>query len=143
MRPTSLPESFDRDEPVRGSSDRSFGVVFAVFFLLVGLAPLLHGRGPRYWAVAIGVAFLAVALAHPALLRPLNRLWTRLGLLLHRIVNPIVMGLLFFLVLTPFGTVLRLLGKDPLRRHFDRTATSYWILRTPPGPPPGTMTQQF
>jgi hypothetical protein len=143
MRPTSLPESFDRDEPVHGGSDRSFGLVFTAVFLLVGLAPLLHGRGPRYWALSIGVAFLAVALVRPALLGPLNRLWTRFGLLLHGIVNPIVMGLLFFLVLTPFGIGLRLLGKDPLRRHFDRTAGSYWIRRTPPGPPPGTMTQQF
>jgi hypothetical protein len=143
MPSTSLPESFDRDEPVRGSSDRSFGVVFTALFLLVGLSPLWHGRGPRYWAIVIGVAFLAIALARPALLRPLNRLWTQFGLLLHKIVNPIVMGLLFFLILTPFGLVLRMLGKDPLRRHFDRAASSYWILRTPPGPPPGTMTQQF
>jgi hypothetical protein len=143
MRPINLPESFDRDEPVRGGSDRSFGLVFTTFFLLVGLAPLLHGRGPRYWAVAVAVAFLAVALGRPGLLQPLNRLWTRFGLLLHKIVNPIVMGLLFFLILTPFGLVLRMLGKDPLRRQFDRAASSYWILRTPPGPPPGTMTQQF
>ncbi len=66
-----------------------------------------------------------------------------MGLLLHGIVNPVVMGLLFFLVLTPFGLGLRLLGKDPLHRHFDRMAGSYWIRRSPPGPPPGTMTQQF
>ena len=143
MRPTNLPESFDRDEPVRGSSDRSFGLVFTALFLLIGVAPLLHGRGPRYWAIAIGVAFLAIALARPALLQPLNQLWTRFGLLLHHIVNPIVMGLLFFLVLTPFGVGMRLLGKDPLRRRFDRTAGSYWIPRTPPGPPPETMTHQY
>ena len=143
MRPSNLPESFERDEPAHGSSDRSFGLVFTAFFLLVGLAPLLHGRGARYWAVAVGAAFLVVALARPGLLHPLNRLWTWFGLLLHKIVNPIVMGMLFFLILTPFGTALRLLGKDPLDREFDRAASSYWILRTPPGPPPGTMSQQF
>ena len=143
MPPTNLPESFERDEPPHGSSDRSFGFVFTGFFLLVGLAPLLHSLSPRYWSVAIAGAFLVITLARPALLHPLNGLWTKLGLLLHMIVNPIVMGMLFFLILTPFGVALRLLGKDPLRRHFDRTADSYWVLRTPPGPPPATMTQQF
>ena len=143
MRTTNLPESFDRDEPVHGSSDRSFGLVFTGLFLVIGLAPLLHGRGVRYWAVAVAAAFLAVALARPSLLHPMNRLWTAFGLLLHKIVNPIVMGMLFFVVLTPFGTALRLLGKDPLRRHFDRSAGSYWIPRTPPGPLPQSMKHQF
>ena len=123
MRPTSLPESFERDEPAHGGSDRSFGLVFTALFLLIGLAPLLHGRGARYWSM--------------------NRVWTQFGLLLHKIVNPIVMGLLFFLILTPFAAGLRILGKDPLRRRFDPAAGSYWIPRDPPGPPPRTMTQQF
>jgi hypothetical protein len=143
MRPTSLPESFERDEPAHGGSDRSFGLVFTALFLLIGLAPLLHGRGVRYWSIAIAAAFLVVALARPALLGPMNRLWTQFGLLLHKIVNPIVMGLLFFLILTPFAAGLRILGKDPLRRRFDPAAGSYWIPRDPPGPPPRTMTQQF
>jgi hypothetical protein len=143
MRPTSLPESFDREEPVKGSSNRSFGLVFTALFLIIGLAPLLHGRGPRYWSLVISAAFLAVTLIRPDLLQPLNTLWTKFGLLLHKIVNPIVMGLLFFLILTPFGTALRLMGKDPLSRRFDPAASSYWIPRQPPGPPPGTMTQQF
>jgi hypothetical protein len=143
MARAALPESFERDEPVHGSSDRSFGLVFTVVFLLIGFAPLLHGRPLRPWSVAIAVAFLAVSLVRPALLKPLNKLWTKFGLLLHRIVNPIVMGAIFFLAITPFGVVMRLVGKDPLRRSFDPGAASYWIVRTPPGPPPQSMSNQF
>jgi hypothetical protein len=139
----SNPISKDEDEPVHGSSDRTFGLVFTAFFLLVGLAPLLHGRALRPWSVALGLAFLAVALVRPALLAPLNRLWTRFGLLLHRIVNPIVMAVMFFVALTPFAMVLRLMGKDPLRRRREPAASTYWIARTPPGPTPKSMTNQF
>jgi hypothetical protein len=143
MGRTDLPESFERDEPVHGSSDRSFGLVFTALFLIVGLAPLLHGRPVRLWSIALAAAFLGVALGRASLLAPLNRLWTRFGLLLHRVVNPIVMGAIFYLAITPFGIVMRLAGKDPLRRGFDRTAASYWIDRTPPGPPPQSMSNQF
>ncbi len=136
-------EAFDREEAVKGSSDRGFGIVFTVVFAIIGLWPLIHANGPRWWSLAIALALLAVALARPALLAPLNRVWMRFGLLLHRIVNPVVMGLLFYLVLTPFGFVLRMLGKDPLRRSFDPTARSYWIPRSPPGPLPDTMKNQF
>lgn len=143
MGHTDLPESFERDEPVRGSSDRSFGFVFTILFLVIGFAPLLHGRPVRLWSVALAAAFLVVSLARPMLLAPLNRLWTRFGLLLHRIVNPIVMGAIFYLAITPFGVAMRLIGKDPLRHGFDRNATSYWIDRTPPGPVPQSMSNQF
>ena len=139
----ALPESFDRDEPVRGSSDRGFGLVFTAFFLIMGLAPLLHGRGARWWSIALALLFLVVALVRPAWLAPLNWVWTRFGLLLHRIVNPIVMGLLFFLILTPVGAVMRLLGQDPLHRKFDRVATTYWVTRTKDDPKPETMVNQF
>jgi hypothetical protein len=138
-----LPESFERDETPHGSSDRSFGLVFTALFLVIGLAPVLHDRPVRLWSIALAAVFLAVALARPTLLAPLNRLWTRFGLLLHKIVNPIVMGAIFYLAITPFGVVMRLIGKDPLRRGFDRKAESYWIDRTPPGPPPQTMSNQF
>lgn len=136
-------EAFDREEPVKGSSDRGFGIVFTVVFAVIGLWPLIHGNGPRLWSLAVAFALLAVSLARPALLAPLNRLWMRFGLLLHRIVNPAVMGMLFYLVLTPFGCAMRLLGKDPLRRRFDPSAGSYWIPRSPPGPLPDTMKNQF
>jgi hypothetical protein len=143
MPQVALPESFERDEPVHGSSDRGFGFVFTAVFLLIGLAPLLHGRPIRIWSLVVAAAFLAVSLIRPGLLQPLNRLWTKFGLLLHRIVNPVVMGAIFFLAITPFGVVMRLLGKDPLRRRFEPGSTSYWIVRTPPGPSPQSMSNQF
>jgi hypothetical protein len=84
-----------------------------------------------------------VALARPALLAPINRLWTRFGLLLHHIVNPIVMGLMFYLAITPIGVLMRLLGKDPLKRRFDPAAATYWIQRQPGDPKSQTMINQF
>jgi hypothetical protein len=143
MRQTALPESFERDEPQRTSSDRSFGLVFAGVFLIVGLGPLVHGGGVRWWSLAVALAFLLVAFIRPAILAPLNRVWTLFGLLLHKVMNPLVMGLMFYVALTPLALVMRLAGKDPLRRRFDGAASTYWIRREPPGPEPGSMSNQF
>ncbi|MBZ5609643.1 MAG: hypothetical protein LAP38_15385 [Acidobacteriia bacterium] len=139
----SAHEDFSRQAEAKGSSDRTFGVVFAVFFALLGLAPLRTHHSIRWWALAVSLVFLALAVLRPAWLHPFNRLWTQLGLLLGRVVSPIVMGLLFFLVVTPVGFLLRLLGKDPLRLAPDPGASTYWIERRPPGPPPETMANQF
>ena len=136
-------ESYERSEDVHGSSDRSFGIVFAVVFCVIGLLPLAFGGGARLWSLGVGVAFLLVAVVAPAVLAPLNRLWLRFGLLLHRIVSPLVLGIMFFVVITPMALVMRALGKDLLRLRFDRAAASYWIDRTPPGPPPESMKDQF
>ena len=140
----SMHESFEREDSIGPGSDRAFGLVFAVFFAIVAVWPLLFGDGGvRMWALIIAAGFVAVALLRASLLRPLNRLWTRFGLLLHRVVNPLVMGLMFYVVITPAALIMRVLGKDPMRRGFDRTATSYWIERNPPGPAPDTMPRQF
>lgn len=136
-------ERLSREPEVRGSSDRSFGLVFATVFLAVGLWPLGRGGTLRVWALAVAGVFFAAALAGPSLLAPLNRLWTRFGLLLSKVTTPIVMGVLFYLVVTPTGLLMRLFGKDPLRLSRDRVAGSYWIHREPPGPSPETMTNQF
>lgn len=136
-------ERLIREETVRGSSDRSFGLVFTAVFAVIGLWPLLGGGGIRIWSLAIALAFLATASLRPMLLVPLNRLWTEFGLLLHHVVNPIIMALLFYLVVTPTGLVMRALGKDLLRLRFDRQAKSYWIERQPPGPTPEAMRDQF
>lgn len=136
-------ESFDRHEEVKGSSNRSLGLVFAAVFLIVALLPLLHGRPLRLWSLAVAAAFAIVALVLPRALTPLNRAWTRLSLILHRIVSPIVLGILFFVVITPLGLLMRLLGKDPLRLRRDPSAPTYWIERTPPGPKPETLSDQF
>jgi hypothetical protein len=136
-------ESFERDAPVQGSSNRTLGLVFAAVFAIVGVLPLVFGGAVRLWSLAVAGVFLAIALAAPALLGPLNRLWTRFGLLLHRIVSPVVLGIMFFLVVTPIGLVMRALGKDLLRLRFDKGARSYWLDRTPPGPPPESLSDQF
>jgi hypothetical protein len=136
-------EELTREHAVRGSSDRAFGIVFSVFFALAGLAPLLKHRPIRSWALVLGGLFLAVTIVRPVWLHPLNQGWIKLGLLLGRIVNPIVMGLLFFVVVAPTAVIFRLLGKDPLRLSLDASAGSYWIDRRPPGPSPQTMANQF
>jgi len=136
-------EDLTREEDVEGSSDRSFGVVFAAVFLIIAAWPLLSGGGLRWWAVIVAALFAAIAMAKPSLLSGLNRQWLKLGLLLGKIVSPVALGLLFYGVITPIGLVFRLAGKDPLRLKYDRGAESYWIRREPPGPPPDSMTNQF
>ena len=136
-------EDLSRQHEVKSSSERAFGFVFAVVFALVGLWPLAQGGALRLWALAVGAVFLVLALVWTAPLRPLNRLWTRLGLLLHAIVSPVVMGLLFFGTVLPIGLILRLSGKDLLNLRRDPAARSYWIERKPPGPQPETMIHQF
>lgn len=139
----STHEDFSRHPLAKGSSDRAFGMVFAVFFALVGLAPLRRQHAIRWWALAVGALFLAMAVMRPTWLQPFNRVWTKLGLILGRVMSPIVTGLLFFLIVTPMGFLVRLLGKDPLRLAADRGAGTYWIERRPPGPSPETMANQF
>jgi hypothetical protein len=132
-----------RAETTESSSDRSFGFVFAGFFALLAAYDAWHasGRWPFYLAIA-GV-FLLIALVRPQVLAPLNRLWTRLGLLLGRIVSPLMLGFIFYVVMTPIGLVMRLLRKDTLRLRGESGAGSYWIVREPPGPPGETMRDQF
>jgi Saxitoxin biosynthesis operon protein SxtJ len=136
-------EDLTREEEVEGSSDRSFGVVFAVVFLIVALLPLLHSGAVRWWSVGVSAAFAVVAFTVPSILAVPNRLWMKFGLLLAKIVSPIALGILFYLVFTPIGLLMRLSGKDPMRLKADPNAKSYWIDREPPGPPPQSMTNQF
>src|SRR5262245_29742449 len=135
-------ESFDRDD-VKVGSERSFGFVFAVVFAVVALWPLIGGREIRYWALAIALAFLAVALIRPAVLRPLNLLWFRFGLLLHHVVNPLVMGLIFLFGVVPTALVMRARGRDTLRLDAAKAAGTTWVERVPPGPAPDTMKNLF
>jgi hypothetical protein len=133
----------DRDTITRPSSNRTFGLVMAVFFVLVALLPLLRGHAVRLWALPLSALFLLAALVAPKILMPLNRAWTALGTLLHAVINPIVLGILFYLVFTPFGWVLRRMGKDFLRLRPAPDAQTYWITRQPPGPTPESMARQF
>ena len=136
-------ENFERAETVQRSSNRTFGLVFTVFFALIGFGPILRGHAIRWWAADLGGLFLVTALVSPCVLAPLNRGWTALGMLLHRITNPVVLGAFFYLGFAPFGWVLRRLGKDFLRLQRDPQAATYWLPRQPPGPAPDSMTNQF
>lgn len=145
-KPTFHENLSDRDE-VKAGSERSFGLVFAVVFIIVALWPLFTKADQegalRVWALVVAALFGVTALTMPRLLAPLNKLWFAFGLLLHKIVNPLIMGLLFFLTVTPIGLIMRALGKTPLKLGFDKQADSYWIHRDPPGPEAESMTRQF
>jgi hypothetical protein len=125
-------------------SDRSFGLTFVVVFAIIATWQAWAGRaGVAYTFAGLGIAILVVALARPAILHRLNHAWMRFGALLHKVVNPIVLGGIYFLVFTPCALVMRLAGRDALRRKLDGHAKSYWINRDPPGPPPDSLPNQF
>ncbi len=136
-------EDFSRKPEAPVGSERSFGIVFAAFFALLAAAPLIHGGEARWWALGVAAVFLAAALLAPRLLKPLNILWFKLGTVLHHVVTPVVMGLLFFVTVTPVGLLMRLSGKDPLRLKRPAGTASMWIPRQPPGPAPDSMRNQF
>jgi hypothetical protein len=136
-------ESYERPDITEGSSNRSFGIIFAILFAVVGLLPLYSGSSVRSWSLVTCTVFLLCALFLPSVLAPLNRAWSWFGLQLHKIVSPIVLGIMFFLVITPIGLAMRAFGKDPLRLKFDKVSNSYWIERMPPGPLPESFKDQF
>ena len=128
---------------VKGSSDRSFGLVFSVVFAIIALYPLLGSGTIRSWSLIVAGIFLLLALITPVVLAPANRLWMKFGELLHRIVSPVALGIVFYVTVLPTGILLRLLGKDPLRLRMDPTTESYWIMREPPGPAADSLNNQF
>ena len=136
-------ERLSAAEDIQGSSDRSFGNVMAVVFAVIGAWPLPFEGPPRWWALIVAALFCSLAFLRPAWLAPLNRLWFRFGLLLNKITSPLVMGLLFYGLITPYAYILRWLGKDLLRLRLDPSADNYWIERNPPGPAPETIKRQF
>jgi hypothetical protein len=136
-------ESYSRDDTVVGGSDRSFGLVMAVALALLSLLNWWHDGHSWRWTSGIAGFFLLLVLFYPAALKPLNALWLKFGLLLHKVVNPIVMALVFFGAVLPTGFIMRALGKDLLRLRREPDANSYWIERRPPGPPPESMRDQF
>jgi hypothetical protein len=136
-------EDLARPHVVQGSSDRVFGLVFAVVFLGVGLRPLVSGEGPRLWALVAATGLVCVSLLKPRLLAVPNTLWLKLGLLLGALMSPIALGILFYGVFAPIAFLFRATGKDPLRLKRDPAAATYWIPREPPGPAPDSLTNQF
>lgn len=134
-------EDFSRRDKASAGSERTFGLTMAAVLALLAAINVWHVG--RVWPALAAIAglLLIAALVRPQLLKPLNWLWFRFGLLLHAIVNPIIMALLFYGAVWPTAVAMRLMGKDLLR--LKRTGDSYWILRNPPGPVPETMKDQF
>jgi len=136
-------ETFTREEKIVAGSDRSFGVVMAAALAVVTVLNAWHSGRLWPWTGGVAALLLAAALLRPAVLHPLNLLWLKFGLLLHKVVTPVLMGLIFYGTVLPTGLVMRMMGKDPLRLERQPGADSYWIVRQPPGPSPETMRDQF
>ncbi len=111
---------------VKLPSNKSFGIVFAAFFLIISFWPMLNGSEIRIWSLIIAVIFFILGLINSKIITPLNRLWFKFGLMLGKIVSPIVLGIVFFLVVTPTGIIMRLIGKDSLNLK-KKNYESYWI----------------
>ena len=111
---------------IKTSSNRSFGIVFFVLFLLIALYPITYSGDIRIWSLIISFIFLILGLLNSKILAPLNKLWFKFGIFLGKIVSPLIMGLIFFFVVTPIGLIIRLLGKDMLNLKYNKNK-SYWI----------------
>jgi hypothetical protein len=132
-----------REEVVQASSDRGFGYVFSGFSALVAALSLYKGGTHWPYWLAAAALFALVAFLAPGLLAPLNRLWTKLGLILFAVVSPVVLAIVYYGCITPIGWLMRCTGKDPLRLRFEPERKSYWISREPPGPTPESLVNQF
>jgi hypothetical protein len=139
----STHEVFSRDEKVVAGSDRTFGLVMAAALAAVTALNAWHSGRVWPWTGGVAALLVAAAVLRPSLLHPLNLMWLKFGLLLHKVVNPVVMALLFYGTVLPTGLIMRWLGKDLLRLKREPGAESYWIVRKPPGPSPETMRDQF
>ena len=118
-------------DDVKISSNRSFGIVFFVVFLIIALYPLINDGNIRLWSLFVSLAFLVLGLLNSKFLSPLNKIWFKFGLFLGKIISPIVMGLIFFLVVTPIGILMRILKKDLLNLKMNNNK-SYWIEKSEP-----------
>ena len=113
-------------DEIKISSNRSFGVVFCIVFLIIALYPIINNGDLRIWSLIISLLFLILGLINSKILTPLNKIWFRFGLFLGKIISPLIMGIIFFLVVTPIGFIMRLLGKDLLNLKYNNFK-SYWI----------------
>ena len=125
---------------IKTSSNRNFGFVFFIVFLILGFWPITNGEEIRIWLVAISLIFLILGIMKSKLLTPLNQLWFNFGMILGAIVAPVVMGVVFFLVITPIGLFMKIIGKDLLNIKYDKRKKTYWIKRNTPI---NTMKRQF
>tara|TARA_B100000674_G_scaffold387698_1_gene331289 strand:- start:457 stop:825 length:369 start_codon:yes stop_codon:yes gene_type:complete len=112
-------------------SNKNFGIVFFFVFLIIGLYPLINEGDIRKWSIVISLIFLTLGLINSKILTPLNKVWFKFGILLGKIISPLIMGFIFFLVVTPIGLIMRILGKDLLNLQFKKSG-SYWIEKKGP-----------
>ena len=113
------------------SSNRNFGIVFFIVFLLIALYPLIYSEEIRIWSILTSLIFLILGLINSKILSPLNKLWFKFGILLGKIISPLVMGIIFFLVVTPIGILMKILKKDLLNLKYNKNK-SYWIEKSGP-----------
>ncbi len=118
-------------DEIKIGSNRSFGIVFFVVFLIIAIYPLINDGELRLWSLIISIIFLILGLLNSKILNQLNKLWFKFGILLGKIISPLVMGTIFFLVVTPIGLLMRLLNKDLLNLKFNKSS-SYWVEKTEP-----------
>ena len=118
-------------DDVKINSNRSFGIVFFVVFVLIALYPLINNGEIRTWSVIISLIFLILGLLNSIILTPLNKLWFKFGIFLGKVISPLIMGIIFFLVVTPIGLIMRLSGKDVLNLKYNKNK-SYWIEKNGP-----------
>jgi hypothetical protein len=129
MKENNFHESFSRNAPIHSGSDRNFGFVIAAAFAVAGVAPLFKGHAPRIWALALSALFFCMAVFASQLLGSLNKLWTKLGLVLHGLTTPVILLILFYLVFTPVAFFAKITGKKFLRLKGDPDAPTYWLDR--------------
>ena len=118
-------------DEIKISSNRSFGIVFFIVFLLIGTYPLFNDDHVRIWSLIISIVFLILGLLNSKILFPLNKIWFKFGILLGKIISPLIMGLIFFVVVTPIGLLMRLFNKDLINLKFNKSK-SYWIEKNEP-----------
>ena len=121
------------------TSNKSFGILFFLIFLAIGIWPILNSEDPRIWSIIISLIFLVLGLLNSRILKPLKHVWIKFGEILGKIIAPIVMAVVFFIILTPTGLLLRLFGKDLLKTKPSK-GSSYWIRRSKDI---GSMKKQF
>ena len=118
-------------ENVKISSNKSFGFVFFVVFFIIAIYPLINEGELRVWSLVVSLVFLILGLMNSKILFPLNKIWFKFGIFLGKILSPIIMGIIFFLVVTPIGLIMRLLGKDVINLKYNNNK-SYWIEKKGP-----------
>jgi hypothetical protein len=116
---------------INKSTNKNFGIVFFVFFLIIALYPLIHNSDIRYWSLILSLIFLTLGLVNSRILTPLNKLWFKFGIFLGKIISPIIMGIIFFIVVTPIAILMKVFNKDLLNLKFNNDKT-YWIEKTGP-----------